>query len=43
MENTNLKYARIGDEFNLEFDIIGKYVVSYLEQTQKQKRLSDLI
>lgn len=43
MENTNLKYARIGDEFNLEFDIIGKYVVSYLEQSKSEKHLLDLI
>ncbi|MCD6101657.1 MAG: riboflavin synthase [Candidatus Cloacimonetes bacterium] len=43
MENTNLKYARIGDEFNLEFDIIGKYVVNYLEQSKSEKHLLDLI
>jgi len=43
MENTNLKYARIGDELNLEFDIIGKYVVNYLEKSKSEKQLSDLI
>ena len=43
MENTNLKYARIGDELNLEFDIIGKYVVNYLEQSKSEKHLLDLI
>ena len=25
-ENTNLKYLRIGDSVNLEFDILGKYI-----------------
>ncbi|MEA3474961.1 MAG: riboflavin synthase [Candidatus Cloacimonadota bacterium] len=43
MENTNLKYIKIGDELNLEFDIIGKYVVNYLEQIKKGKHLLDLI
>ena len=39
MENTNLKYAKIGDELNLEFDIIGKYVVNFLEKSKKEKHL----
>jgi riboflavin synthase len=43
MENTNLKYARIGDELNLELDIIGKYVVNYLEKSKSEKHLVDLI
>ena len=29
-EHTNLKYKNIGDKVNLEFDVIGKYVVKYL-------------
>lgn len=29
-EHTNLKYKKIGDPVNLEFDVIGKYVVKYL-------------
>lgn len=29
-EHTNLKDKKIGDALNLEFDIIGKYVVKYL-------------
>lgn len=29
-EHTNLKEKKIGDLINLEFDIIGKYVVKYL-------------
>lgn len=28
-ENTNIKHVRPGDEVNLEFDIIGKYVARY--------------
>lgn len=42
-ENTNLKYIKIGDELNLEFDIIGKYVVNYLEKSKREKHLLDLI
>ncbi len=36
LENTNLKYARPGDNVNLEFDVLAKYVENlvgpYLEQ-----------
>ena len=34
-EHTNFKNIRVGDNVNLEFDIIGKYVQRYLENTQK--------
>lgn len=30
-ENTNIKYLEIGDQVNLEFDIIGKYVSKILQ------------
>jgi riboflavin synthase len=30
MENTNLKNLKTGDLVNLEFDVIGKYVMRYL-------------
>lgn len=29
-EHTNLKHKQTGDKVNLEFDVIGKYVVKYL-------------
>jgi riboflavin synthase len=29
-DHTNLKDKQVGDELNLEFDVIGKYVVKYL-------------
>jgi riboflavin synthase len=29
-ENTNLKYLKVGDEVNLEFDIIGKYMTKIM-------------
>lgn len=29
-QNTNLKEKSVGDKVNLEFDVIGKYVVKYL-------------
>jgi riboflavin synthase len=30
---TNLKQARVGQELNLEIDLIARYLVHYLEQT----------
>jgi len=30
-EHTNLKAAKVGDTVNLEFDVLGKYVIKYLE------------
>ncbi len=30
-ENTNLKYLKIGESINLEFDIIGKYIARLLK------------
>ena len=30
-EHTNIKHLKKGDEVNLEFDMLGKYVVRYLE------------
>ena len=30
LEHTNLKDKKVGDALNLEFDVIGKYVVKYL-------------
>ncbi len=34
-EHTNLKYKKEGDRLNLEFDVIGKYVVKYLSKMGK--------
>ncbi len=36
-KNTNLKYRRRGDLVNLEFDILGKYVVNYLRRVFKRE------
>ena len=36
-KNTNLKYRRRGDLVNLEFDILGKYVVNYLQRVFKRE------
>ncbi len=33
-EHTNFKNIKVGDEVNLEFDIIGKYVQRYLDNTR---------
>lgn len=32
LENTNLGYRKVGDEVNLEFDILGKYVVQTMKR-----------
>jgi riboflavin synthase len=37
--NTNLKYRKVGDFVNLEFDIIGKYVISYLRKFEKREEI----
>lgn len=43
-EHTNLRTKKIGDAVNLEFDILGKYVVKYLDammnDPEKRKGLS---
>lgn len=31
-ERTNLRYRKVGDRLNVETDVIGKYVVSYLSK-----------
>lgn len=36
-EHTNLKNKTVGDKVNLEFDVIGKYVVKYLASIGKDK------
>ena len=36
-EFTNLKYRRVGDWVNLEFDVLGKYVVNYLRMRSDKK------
>jgi len=30
-ENTNFKYIKVGSTVNIEFDVMGKYVVKYLD------------
>ena len=35
---TNLKYLKIGDDVNIEFDILGKYIVSFLKRQNEQDR-----
>ena len=35
-QSTNLKYRKVGDFVNLEFDIFGKYVINYLSKMKKK-------
>jgi riboflavin synthase len=34
-EHTNFNSIRVGDEVNVEYDILGKYLVKYFEKTKK--------
>jgi riboflavin synthase len=34
-EHTNFKSKGIGDTVNIEFDVLGKYVVKYLENSEQ--------
>ena len=45
LENTNLKNRKAGDYVNVEFDIIGKYVLNMLEKTgiNREKSLEKLL
>lgn len=43
IEDTNLKYKSIGDELNLEVDLIGKYVESLLGYKEEKEDLYQLI
>ncbi len=35
LKSTNLQYRKVGDTVNLEFDILGKYVLQYIEGLKK--------
>ncbi len=40
-ENTNLKFRGVGDRVNIETDIIGKYVIRYLESLRRKGDLEE--
>lgn len=40
-QNTNLKFRKAGDLVNVEFDVIGKYVINYLNQKGRDARIYD--
>ena len=47
-EHTNLKYKKVGDLLNVETDIVGKYVINYLErfsskETSLEEKLKNLL
>lgn len=45
LENTNLKFRKVGDLVNLEFDILGKYVVETMKRYgfSKENKLKNLL
>lgn len=42
-ENTNLKFRKVGDLVNLEFDILGKYVLKYLKWSNSNNKTENSI
>ena len=47
-KHTNLKYKKVGDLLNVETDIVGKYVINYLErfsskETSLEEKLKNLL
>jgi len=46
-QNTNLKYRKVGDFVNIEFDILGKYVLKFISGIDiiksKDERLKELL
>lgn len=43
-ENTNLKFRKVGDTVNIEFDILGKYVAKMLKlDKRKEDKLRNLL
>lgn len=42
MENTIFKNRKANDRVNLEFDLLGKYVLNYFDQIPPQKKQSNL-
>ncbi|WP_028950503.1 riboflavin synthase [Sulfurihydrogenibium subterraneum] len=44
LENTNLKYRKVGDVVNIEFDILGKYVAKMIGRWyDKEEKLKNLL
>ncbi|MDM7274304.1 riboflavin synthase [Sulfurihydrogenibium azorense] len=44
LENTNLKYRKVGDVVNIEFDILGKYVAKMIGKWyDKDEKLKNLL
>lgn len=48
LENTNLKYRKVGDNVNIEFDILGKYILKSItnmdfEKIKKESKLRELL
>lgn len=45
LQNTNLKFRKVGDIVNLEFDVIGKYIVETMKRYgfSKEDKLKNLL
>lgn len=43
IQNTNLQYRKIGDNVNIEFDIIGKYVLNIMKYGKNEGNLENLL
>ncbi len=43
IQNTNLQYRKVGDVVNIEFDIIGKYVLNIMKYGNSESNLENLL
>ena len=43
IQNTNLQYRKVGDKVNIEFDIIGKYVLNIMKYGKSENSLENLL
>jgi riboflavin synthase len=43
IKNTNLQFRKVGDSVNIEFDIIGKYVLNIMKYGKTENNLENLL
>ncbi len=43
IQNTNLQFRKVGDKVNIEFDIIGKYVLNIMKYGKSENNLENLL
>jgi len=43
LENTNLKDKKVGDSINIETDIIGKYIVKFISESESYEDINSML